>query len=206
MPPTTSTRSTSQTSGATWRHLGGRRPRRERLARPWRGLVVRDARDWPASGRRPFPRRGDTAASQSSDRTMHDNDSRTCQRSGARARRRPSAASFGGQPRLRRECVARRTTRPARPVERSTNAPGVRRPRGRGRLLELSDDAGGFAWRSGEWADCASGRRTERCFRQPFHRAGDPTLTGLSESRTYRWLAGTAGCKAATLTHRRSSG
>lgn len=125
-------------SGATWRRSVRPQLRRDRASRPRGNLVVRNGRDRSTSGRRAIPQRGDPAPPSSTDRALYNDDPRAGQRSRPRAGRRPGTATVGGQPGLGRKRLAGDTGRSTWPVERCPDAPGLRRPRNRSRLHQLS--------------------------------------------------------------------
>ncbi len=137
-PPTTTTRSTNLTSGATWPRSAKPPRRRDSTSRTRRSLVVRNARDRATPGRRTLTQRSNPASPTRADRPLHYDDPGPGQRGRPRTRRRPGTATVSDQPGLGRKRFACNPGRPSRPSQRRPDAPGMQRPRGSSRLHELS--------------------------------------------------------------------
>lgn len=142
-PRTTTTPSTKQTSGETWRRSATQPPRRDGRARAWRSLVVRTPGRRTTAGRCPLPRRRDPAASTRTGRTVHHDDPWPTERGRAGAWRGSRASAMRSQSRFCRERVDRGSRRAARPIERPADGSGMHCSRSRGRLRTLTPRTAG---------------------------------------------------------------
>lgn len=145
MPPMTTIRSTSRTSGVTWRRSGRPPLPRERATGTGRALVVRDRRDRPAPCCGPVTRRGDPSAGSSTGGALHHDDQRASQRSRPRAGRRPGPSPLSREPGRRRERLGLPARHAARSIGRRAHARHLWRSRDRGRLPTLTQQMLGAA-------------------------------------------------------------